>query len=85
MDEYINKQVLIRMFNAKSDMALGTPKVVFGAAAKMVEKLPAADVVSVVRCRDCRFWKKDLHYCEYFDFCITVNDFCSYGERRDEK
>ena len=43
MDEYISKQLLIRMFNAKADMALGTPKVVFSAAAKMVEKLPAAD------------------------------------------
>lgn len=53
MDEYISKQLLIRMFNAKADMALGTPKVAFSAAAKMVEKLPAADVVSVVRCRNC--------------------------------
>lgn len=89
MDEYISKQVLIGILDAKADMALGTPKVVFGAAAKMVEKLPAADVVSVVGCRDCIHWKasshKDLYYCEYFDWGINADDFCSYGERKDEK
>lgn len=88
MDEYISKQLLIRMFNAKADMALGTPKVVFSAAAKMVEKLPAADVVSVVQCRDCIHGEAGAYtllYCEYFDWGINADDFCSYGERKDEK
>ena len=44
------------------------------------------DFVELVRCRECIHWKasshKDLYYCEYFDWGITEDDFCSYGERR---
>lgn len=54
-----------------------------------IEKLAASDVVSVVRCRDCIHCEAggytDLLYCEYFDWGITADDFCSYGERRDEE
>ena len=53
MDEYIDRQAAISILNAKSDMALGTPKQCFAAAAAMLEKLPAADVAEVVRCKDC--------------------------------
>jgi hypothetical protein len=47
---------------------------------------PTADVVEVVRCKDC------IHFDTYFRECEseygkhhihTENDFCSYGERRD--
>ena len=46
--EYIERGALIEMLNSKSDMAMGTPKAVFANAAKMVELMPAADVVKVV-------------------------------------
>jgi hypothetical protein len=45
--EYIERVALIDIFNCKSDMATGTPKAVFANAAKMVELMPAADVVEV--------------------------------------
>lgn len=32
MSKYINAETLIEMLNAKADMALGTPKAVFGNA-----------------------------------------------------
>ena len=51
MAEYIKKETVVDIFNAKADMALGTPKEVFHAAVKMVELLPAADVVEVVHAR----------------------------------
>ena len=52
------------------------------------------DLVSVVRCKDCKFWDKfpnstaapDYHHC---GFGINVNwytraeEYCSRGERRD--
>lgn len=44
--EYIERGALISILYAKSDMAMGTPKAVFASVAKMVELLPAADVVS---------------------------------------
>lgn len=47
MAEYISKETLIDILNNKSEMALGTPKMVFASVAKMVEKLPSADVAEV--------------------------------------
>lgn len=46
---------------------------------------PVVDMVEVVRCKDCKYWryndcKNDTHgYCP-----INENDFCSQGERKDE-
>lgn len=57
---------------------------------------PTADVVEVVRCKDCKYWRSknskdtqgicvcgdmDMNYGgEFYPF---ANDFCSYGERRE--
>lgn len=59
-----------------------------------LDYVPAADVVEVVRCKDCKWWQ--MHEgmieanvcCATFDYHgkerITVpTDFCSYGERKD--
>ena len=56
--------------------------------------IPAADVVEVVRCRECVHWKpigskagnsfSDMEYiggCEFTKYCRRESDFCSYGER----
>ena len=57
-----------------------------------------ADVVEVVRCRDCRHWKDTScdtvigeHWGECrkplgdYRYCETAeNDYCSYGERRED-
>ena len=45
--EYIERGALISILDAKSEMAMGTPKAVFASVSKMVELLPAADVVEV--------------------------------------
>ena len=67
-----------------------------------IEALPAADVVEVVRCKDCKSWDEagvdpitnyHLGYCrhyqwqdkEYCDRETADNDFCSYGERKEQK
>lgn len=49
------------------------------------EHLPAADVVEVVRCKDCKYnsgTKKCLHPDSFFAV-PKDDDFCSYGERKD--
>ena len=57
----------------------------------MTDTIPAADVVEVVRCRDCKYWDgeiRDGFY--YFEHCSLINedrisdDYCSYGERADK-
>ena len=53
-----------------------------------IHLMPAADVVEVVRCKDCKYRKTED--CAMFYECNcgeqhtweTDNDFCSYGERR---
>lgn len=56
MDDLISREVAAKILRARAEMATGTPKEVFFAAADMLEKLPAVDAVEVVRCRDCTWW-----------------------------
>lgn len=45
---------------------------------------PTADVVEVVRCKDCKYWKELLPVCERIHRAgWGVNDFCSFGERKE--
>ena len=63
-----------------------------------IDHCPTADVVKVVRCKACKYWdnvklyavsnKKRNH--KGVGLCIrrgatNGEDFCSYGERKDEK
>ena len=55
---------------------------------KNVKQIPAADVVEVVWCRDCKYWNANLKQC----FHKTApgmwregNFFCANGERRADK
>lgn len=51
---------------------------------------PLADVVEVVRCKDCRHriydGSRDLYYCEMYYGMGNVSDenYCSFGERAEE-
>lgn len=58
-----------------------------------LDSAPTVDVVSVVRCKDCKHWgdhvpfagkKLGFNWCDKFCNSIAVeSDFCSYGELRD--
>ena len=65
----------------------------------LLEEAPPVDAVEVVRCRDCRYWKKD-HVLDWYtlleghmvctyaiahSFVRHPEDFCSKGERKDGK
>lgn len=61
---------------------------------ELVQQMPEADVVAVVRCNDCKWWecREDRYgigkcqnplnglFSEYSD----NEDYCSYGERREQ-
>lgn len=59
-------------------------------AKEILLRMPTADVVEVVRCKDCRYFDKGFVNNNGFFVCsasgmeITENDFCSYGERRKD-
>ena len=49
------------------------------------------DLVEVVRCKDCKYYKNDTYYCrehnkgycEWDNTIKTKTHFCSYGERKE--
>ena len=46
-----------------------------------LEEAPTIDAVEVVRCKDCRYWNNgDCYRLEL----SRPDDFCSYGERKEE-
>lgn len=58
---------------------------------KIADHLIANDVVPVVRCKDCKHWKKDALACDTLPWANSyehanwyADDFCSYGERRTD-
>ena len=55
--------------------------------ANLIERQPTADVVEVVRCKDCKHgsqYTNDKVWCSLGATSYRPNDYCSYGERREE-
>ena len=53
-----------------------------------IQNAPTVDAVEVVCCKDCRYWKlvrNELHDCIFGSGLLYPkgNEYCSYGERRD--
>ena len=76
MAEYIEREALIAAYDA-------THKGAAGGARKLMVDAPAADVVEVVRCKDCKhlYFKDMSAYCPFKVSACRPNGFCSYGER----
>ena len=61
---------------------------------KLIErKCPTIEAVSVVRCKDCKYWQESQYYpqvmaCTYVigaTFTRQHDDYCSRGERKDDE
>lgn len=98
MAEYIDRAVCLSILRAKANMAvLMGAAPYFEKAAQMLEKLPAADVAEVVRCKDCKHYRNYPNGLCYLHtepktnarghsgnaVCVEPDDFCSYGERKE--
>lgn len=51
-------------------------------ATDRIKVLKAADVVEVVRCKDCKY--KEGSVCDYSAVYVRPNGYCQWGERRDD-
>lgn len=90
MTEYIDREAAI---DAITDFAGKAPtRSAYDAiwkSARALRKIPAADVVPVVRCKECKYLvnatvnDNGFLICDISDMEITPDDFCSYGERKD--
>ena len=95
MAEYIEREaVLFDIEEAVKFRGLGFAFA--GAMKRYINRQPPADVVPVVRCKDCKHWEKrdfqagnDAEHLEYGGWCPYVrgvryeSDFCSCGERKE--
>lgn len=54
-------------------------------AVSLVGSAPTADVVEVVRCKDCKWWRDSDHTCGEWGGASPrcACDFCSRGERKE--
>ena len=91
MDDYIGKGALYdALWDAKQEKKVKSLKDVFD----FIDKFPVKDVVSVVRCKDCKYYKaqkqsvnwknKKKYCCRVVALKVNENDYCSYGERKCE-
>lgn len=100
MAEYIEREALVYELKEEHEFIMNNPEIrkqtkwrealCYNRTLKAVYKQPAADVVEVVRCKECAF-RGDLGDCECWDSPLgeaglfTDDDFyCSYGERRSD-
>ena len=84
MRYYINRDDAIEKINAALKRVF-----VEDVGQAILESIPPADVVPVVRCEDCRRWHDNgtlTGFCERLGwFCTDYNDYCSYAERKDDE
>ena len=57
----------------------------------MIDTMPKVDAVEVVRCMDCKHWRRDTFSCDFSPYGKIYEapnwyeeDFCSYGERKTD-
>ena len=84
LEQVINAEEFFDTDNAKaqSDLALWFEE--------RISELPKADIVEVVRCKDCKHYSHDVDAnegewdcCRVYGMFVDPNDFCSEGERKD--
>ena len=85
--EYIEREALMR--DARQNKAIGLCIADIVDVQRLVYDQPTADVVEVVRCKDCVFWQDDNggyphQECRWGkDETPDAYDYCSYGMRKD--
>lgn len=97
MAEYKRADEIVKNMTKKFDKNYGDTTIkgirdVFNMCVNCVNQTPTADVVEVVRCKDCEYWHSptndDMHYCKLrfgLQGIVAESDFCSYGKRRSGK
>ena len=77
MPKYIEREALIKQFECNGGYTVYGERVV-KAVVSRIKIQPTADVVEVVRCKDCANYG-EFTFCESFG----LNGFCSFGVRSD--
>lgn len=86
MAKYIEAEEIKRIIRANDWSNKAVPL----AVGMIIDRVPAADAVEVVRCKDCGYCYPIcrlngtvyVYQCEYFTSDVDADDFCSNGERK---
>lgn len=94
MAAYIDREASVESLNAMKPFLRDRGQVqLLRRIMNHIGKIPAADVVPVVRCKDCKHYYRPLNWPEDYtkgeceidllDRRVHPDDYCSYGERKD--
>ena len=91
MPEYIERETTVRMaVEAATEIFDCHTTLPLLKVANKIRTIPTADVVEVVRCKDCEFYKPYYDPIEgFYGQCLVrecdigETDYCSYGERKE--
>ena len=98
MSEYIEREAAVKIaekYGLANGSVLGRHAGLADCIASEIATLPVADVVPVVYCRDCKHFNREHMECEneavstdheggaQYSLNFWLDDFCSYGERKD--
>lgn len=84
-EEFISRAEAVKAANEWVSEACMAPVMRVSRLLDKLQKVPAADVAEVVRCKDCKHKVRTdangIVICseEHGMYCPTENDFCSYG------
>lgn len=97
MAEYIDREKLLDDLLAAAKHG-GMGEIIAQTLMRYVKRQPAADVAEVVRCKDCKHYRNHPNGLCYLHtepkenarghsgnaVCVEPDDFCSYGERKED-
>ena len=85
MAEYIERGMAIAKLTA---LEIAEPCATLTDARRLLADMPAADVVPMVRCEECIHRDPEDKKCDcgcwHIPFTVKDEDFCSYGERKND-
>lgn len=90
MPRYIDADALRKEHCEYCNAIKDDPNCDICATMQWVNETPTADVVEVVRCKDCRYRtdygksEQALWFCDANEHWCRDDDFCSSGERRND-
>ena len=93
MSEYIERKAVInKVSEIPAHFDSGDIRYGIEIAIQAIKDTPAADVVEVVRCKDCKHFRFSDMFSDMYGECsqahiriVRPDGFCSYGERKDEE
>lgn len=93
MSDYITKEEVLSLLNP-NDTRISEPYIAL--VREEIKLRPSADVIKVVRCKDCKYLKPFTSQYGAGQFCECPcsfggqgikkpDDYCSYGKQRDDR